>query len=145
MDRRKHLVSCILLAPSRIDYSPLAAVPHGRARLLAAMRQAKAEYNWWLANPCLPHVLAELAPRIAPTVKATHAAAPPGSAPGMHAPTTTNVGRVEQFLAPVWPRDSDGTGGACGEAVIRVDEMHLACRWCAPCVVVACVCVYGVG
>lgn len=133
MDRRKHLVSCIALVQDRIHYAPLASHPHGKERLLAAMRQAKALYDSWLANPCFPHLLAEVAPRIAPR---TNADSPPsgtgtGTGTGGYYPAVTNVGRVENYIAPVWPRDS-----ASGEVLIRVDEMHLACRWWTPCVVI---------
>ena len=89
------------------------------------MRQVKAQYDAWLAELCLPHLIAELAPQIVPT-KAEHP--PPG--PGTFAPTMTNVGRVEHYVAPVWRRGE--------EVVIRVDEMHIACRmgsvWFTPCV-----------
>ena len=42
----------------------------------------------------------------------------------------TNVGRVENYIAPVWPRDVKP-----GEVpVFRVEQMHLACRlnWPSP-------------
>ncbi|PIL29514.1 hypothetical protein GSI_08322 [Ganoderma sinense ZZ0214-1] len=61
VDRRRHVVSCRATTPFRIDYAPLVPLA-GKARLLAAMRQQQAHYAWRLANPCLPHLLAELAP-----------------------------------------------------------------------------------
>ena len=101
------------------------------------MRQVKEQYDAWLAEPCLAHLIAALAPQIAPTKAAEQ---PP---PGVRtfAPTMTNVGRVENYVAPVWPR------GAGREAVIRVSEMHIACRmgsvWFTPCVCLFCVFVGG--
>ncbi|KAM5545228.1 hypothetical protein V8D89_001339 [Ganoderma adspersum] len=149
-DARKHLVSCLAFMPSRTAYAPLAALPRGRARILAAMRQVKAQYAALLANPCFPHLLAALAPRIAPT-RAGGAAMAPGAgestsaAARTHALTVTNVGRVENYVAPVWPphphphsdggRAHGGTeagAGAGAGAVIRVDDVHLAVRWCNP-------------
>ena len=41
---------------------------------------------------------------------------------GLHVPTMTNVGRMEDYVAPVQP-SGDGQ-----EAVIRVEDMHLVCR-----------------
>ena len=131
VDRRRHLVSCIVYTPYRVAYAPLAPLPPGKARLLAAMRQVKEQYDAWLAEPCLAHLIAALAPQIAPTKAAEQ------PAPGVRtfAPTMTNVGRVENYVAPVWPRDGTEKGG---EAVIRVSEMHIACRmgsvWFTPCV-----------
>ena len=81
------------------------------------MRLAKQHYDGWLANPCLPHLLAVLAPHVAPTVAVTKDK--PG---GTYTPIMSNVGRVEDYVAPVWPEGS-GEG-----AVIRVEDMHLACR-----------------
>ncbi|KAI1783780.1 hypothetical protein LXA43DRAFT_1067335 [Ganoderma leucocontextum] len=82
-------------------------------------------------EPMPPAPIAELAPQIAPT-KADHKT--PG--PGTYAPTMTNVGRVENYVAPLWPRDLRP-----GEApVIRMDDMHIACRmgsvWFTPCMTV---------
>ncbi|KAI1783952.1 hypothetical protein LXA43DRAFT_1101933 [Ganoderma leucocontextum] len=58
----------------------------GKPRLLdVAMRQAKAQYDLWLANPCLPHLIADLYPHFAPMM--------------------TNVERVEDYAAGVWDKD----------------------------------------
>lgn len=131
----------------RIHYAPLAALPPGRARLLAAMHQAKAMYDWWVANPCFPHLLVELAPRIAPR-EVDAATKIPGS--GMYYPTVTNIGQVEKYIAHTWPREAstaDGGVAPDSEAVVtklKVDEMHLAGRWWTPCVAIwicLCVCV----
>ena len=46
---------------------------------------------------------------------------PPG---GPHAPMMTNVGRVEDYVGSVWPSGGDGDGAP----VIRVEDVHLACR-----------------
>ncbi|PIL30241.1 hypothetical protein GSI_07419 [Ganoderma sinense ZZ0214-1] len=63
----RHVVSCLVPAPYCIDYASLSTL-EGRVRLLAAMRQRQTRhYAWWLADPCLPHVFAVLAPCIAPT------------------------------------------------------------------------------
>ena len=82
------------------------------------MRQVKEQYDAWLAEPCLAHLIAALAPQIAPTKAAEQ------PAPGVRAfaPTMTNVGRMEDYVAPVQP-SGDGQ-----EAVIRVEDMHLVCR-----------------
>ena len=99
------------------------------------MRQVKGQYDAWLTEPCLAHLIAALAPQIAPTKAAER------PAPGVRAfaPTMTNVGRVENYVAPVWPRDGTEKGEK-GEVVIRVSEMHIACRmgsvWFTPCVFV---------
>ncbi|EJF63217.1 hypothetical protein DICSQDRAFT_55910 [Dichomitus squalens LYAD-421 SS1] len=116
IDRRRHIVSCMVNAPLAIYYAPLAKLT-GKPRLLAAMKQAKEQYDDWLANPCLPHLAAELA-RLAPMKTAS----PPSRSP--FATNVTNVGRVENYIAPVWPRDVKP-----GEVpVFRVEQMHLTCR-----------------
>ena len=105
--------------PIAVYYAPLVRLT-GKARLVAAMKQTKEQYDEWLANPCLPHMMAELA-RLAPMKTAP----PPTLATNM-----TNVGRVENYIAPVWPRDVKP-----GEVpVFRVEQMHLACRlnWPSP-------------
>ena len=126
IDRRKHVVSALVFAPFRFSYAPLAPLPRtGRARLLAAMRLAKQHYDGWLANPCLPHLFAALAPHIAPTVTVTVAENQPR---GKYAPVMSNVGRADDYVTPVWPK---GAGeGERGERapVIRVEDMHMACR-----------------
>ncbi|KAM5545231.1 hypothetical protein V8D89_001342 [Ganoderma adspersum] len=121
IDRRRHLVSCLVFAAYRLDCAPLSPLA-GKARLLAALRQAKDHYDGWLANPCLPHFIAELCPHIAPTKETVAAMSPPPGGP--HVPMMTNVGRIEDYVAPVWP-SGEGKGE---EAVIRVEDMHLACR-----------------
>ncbi|PIL29515.1 hypothetical protein GSI_08323 [Ganoderma sinense ZZ0214-1] len=134
-DPRKHLVSCLAFMLSRTDYPLLGSQPRGRARLLAAMRAVKAQYDWLLANPCLPHLSAELAPRIAPTkAELAGTGKGAGAGAGTHGLTVTNIGRVENYVAPVWPGCSGSGSGrsGSGKAVIRVDEMHLAVRWCNP-------------
>ncbi|PIL29518.1 hypothetical protein GSI_08326 [Ganoderma sinense ZZ0214-1] len=122
VDRRRHLVSCLVFAAYRLPYAPLAALPAGRARLLAALRETKEHYDAWLANPCLPHLVAEFGPYIAPTKVVE---APP---PGPYVPMMTNVGRVEDYVAPVWPREGEEGGASGGEKVIRVEDMHMVCR-----------------
>lgn len=145
-------MSSLALVRERIHYAPLAALPPGKERLLTAMRQAKALYNWWLGNPCFPHLLSELAPCISPRAVEPDSGRSTGSPTpylgmGTYYPTVTNVGRVENYVAPVWPRgssesatDADGgqerPRGGTGEAAIRVDEMNLALRWWTPCVIV---------
>ena len=86
------------------------------------MRQAKDQYDAWLANPCLPHVSAELA-RIAPTKKII-------PSPSPFAPSMTNIGRVENYVATVWPKNVRP-----GDVpVFRVDQMHIGFRmvWARP-------------
>ncbi|KAI1793345.1 hypothetical protein LXA43DRAFT_239246 [Ganoderma leucocontextum] len=86
------------------------------------MRQTKDLYDAWLANPCLPHMSTELA-RIAPI-----RGIPPSPSP--YAPSMTNIGRVENYVATVWPKDVRP-----GEVpVFRVDQMHIAHRmtWVRP-------------
>ena len=124
VSRRKHLVSCLVFAAYRFDYAPLSPLPPGKSRILAALRQVKDHYDGWLANPCLPHFIAELCPYIAPTKENVAAMTPPLGGP--HAPMMTNVGRVEDYVAPLLPTAADGGDGE--EAVIRVEDMHLACR-----------------
>ncbi|PIL29505.1 hypothetical protein GSI_08313 [Ganoderma sinense ZZ0214-1] len=121
VDRRRHLVSCMVYTPYRILYAPLAPLT-GKARLLAAMRQAKEQYDAWLAEPCLPHLIAALAPQISPNKPAQ----PPPPGRGVFAPTMTNVGRVENYVALGWPRGAGA--GDSEEVVVRVDGMHIACR-----------------
>ena len=124
IDRRKYLVSALVFAPYRFPYAPLAPLPRtGRARLLVAMGLAKQHYDGWLANPCLPHLFAALAPHIAPTVAVTVAEDQPH---GTYAPVMSNVGRADDYVAPVWPRGRDSEGE--GAPVIRVEDMHMACR-----------------
>lgn len=121
IDRRKHIVSCLANSPLTIHYAPLAKLS-GKARLIAAMRQAKDQYDAWLANPCLPHMTAELA-RIAPPRELAPSLSP-------YAPYMTNIGKVENYIATVWPRDVQP-----GEApIFRVDQMHIGFRkaWVRP-------------
>ena len=108
------------------------------------MRQRQAHYAWWLANPCFPHLFAELAPRIVPTAAAHSRPGTGARTPGrsMHVPGVTNIGRVENYVAPMWPRNAHpsasvvdrdtlrgaGAGAGAGARAIRVDEMHLAIR-----------------
>ncbi|KAI1784990.1 hypothetical protein LXA43DRAFT_1100837 [Ganoderma leucocontextum] len=56
VNRRKNIVSCLVYTPYRINYAPLSTLT-GKAGLLAAMRQAKGQYDAWLPNPCLPHLI----------------------------------------------------------------------------------------
>ncbi|KAI1783494.1 hypothetical protein LXA43DRAFT_1102476 [Ganoderma leucocontextum] len=125
VDRRKHLVSCVVFASYRMDYAPLATLPRGRARLLAAMRQAKAQYDWWLANPHLPH-LSHLCEEFA--LRFTASSKEPAPPRGPYAPRMSNIGRVEDYVALVWPRDGDRDGPPGEGPVVRVDEIHTACR-----------------
>ncbi len=121
IDRRKHIVSCLVNTPLTIHYAPLAKLS-GKARLIAALKQAKDQYDAWLANPCLPHMSAELA-RIAPPRELAPSLSP-------YAPSMTNLGRVENYVATVWPRDVRS-----GEIpVFRVDQMHIGLRmaWVRP-------------
>ncbi|KAM5531304.1 hypothetical protein V8D89_015019 [Ganoderma adspersum] len=121
IDRRKHIVSCLVNTPLTIHYAPLVKLS-GKARLIAALKQAKEQYDVWLANPCLPHLTAELA-RIAPPKEVAPSLSP-------FAPSMTNIGRVENYVATVWPKDVRP-----GEVpVFRVDQMHIAFRmaWIRP-------------
>ena len=122
IDRRRHIVSCMAITPLTIRYGPLAKL-NGKARLVAAMQQAKEQYHEWLANPCLPHLMSELS-RIAPVKEAS----PPGPSP--FGATMTNVGRVESYVSAIWPRNVQP-----GEApVFRVEQMHIGHRstWVRP-------------
>ena len=106
-------MSCIASVPFVVYYAPLVKLT-GKARLVAAMEQAKEQYDEWLANPCLPHMTAELT-RLAPMKTAL---------PLTLETDMNNVGRVENYIAPVWPKDTKP-----GEVpVFRVEKMHLACR-----------------
>ena len=121
VDRRRHIVSAIVNTPLTIRYAPLAPLS-GKARLVAAMQQAKEQYDEWLANPCLPHLTSELA-RVMPPMKE----APPNV---NTAASMTNIGRVENYVATVWPTDVKP-----GEVpVFRVEQMHIGHRstWVRP-------------
>ncbi|KAI1789706.1 hypothetical protein LXA43DRAFT_974127 [Ganoderma leucocontextum] len=127
LDSRRHFVSCLATLPVDIVWKPLVSLAPGKARLLGAMAQSKAQYDEYLANPCMPHLTSELA-RIAPLREI-----PPPRSP--YAPSPVNFGLVERFLPTTWPKE----GASVGPPLFRVDAMHIGHRFLWPMLYVACV------
>ncbi|OCH85711.1 hypothetical protein OBBRIDRAFT_287727 [Obba rivulosa] len=115
-----HFVSAFVLVPVSFYWRDIADAEDDKARLLVAMRADKAQYDEYLANPCLPHLMAqqmELAPPRERMVIGNPLA-----------PILTNPGIIENRIASEWSDTSDP-----GEpALFRVQDFHIHHRLTAP-------------
>lgn len=98
------------LVPIRIGYKEIQeAGSSDKDRLLAAMKSIKSQYDQYLENPHLPHLIAALMKLDPPRV--------PNFAWNAHGTFITNLGVIEQTLPSSFYPDGDFSKDALYEVV----------------------------
>ncbi|EJF55524.1 hypothetical protein DICSQDRAFT_73647, partial [Dichomitus squalens LYAD-421 SS1] len=114
-ETKSRFLSSFVFVPIRINWSELSELK-GRAQVIQAMKQSKAQYSAYLANPCLVQLTAEQM-RLSPPQQDIVRGSP-------NAPVVVNLGRVEDYLASSWP--SSQSSSAC--PLFRIDDFFLGLR-----------------
>ncbi|KAI8980042.1 hypothetical protein BD414DRAFT_108089 [Trametes punicea] len=118
---KQHFVSASAVVPMTIARRAICAATEdrGRARLVAASKLVRAQFDNYLANPCLPHLAALQHMPDQATIKA----------PNASTVELTNVGDVEKDLPVLWPAGS-------ASPTISVDGLHVGLRLTIPALLV---------
>ncbi|EMD33939.1 hypothetical protein CERSUDRAFT_117467 [Gelatoporia subvermispora B] len=115
-----NFVSAFVLIPVSFHWKDVAAAVDDKARLLAAMQLDKAQYEEYLANPCLPHLMAQQM-QLAPPRERMFIGNP-------LAPILTNPGVIEDRVAPEWFDPSEPGK----PPLFKIQDFHIHHRLTAP-------------
>ncbi|KAI0041518.1 hypothetical protein FA95DRAFT_691001 [Auriscalpium vulgare] len=121
---KAHFVGTLTLVPTKVRYVDVLWSESPKGRLLALMQHARAQYDFYLKNPHLPHFTAAMVTLNPPRE--------PGISRNPFATTITNLGVVEQTIPTEWHiRGVTGTPGD-GVPAITVQEMAFGHRLTQP-------------
>lgn len=109
-----HFIAGLSLIPLRLYYKDVAFLTSPKSKLLKAMEIVQKQYDYYVTNPNLPHLLSVQLSQSPPRQSRTF---------DPHSSLMTNLGNIDSFIKSKW-----AAGRPEGPPIIEVLEMAMGNR-----------------